>query len=75
VCEGLCYFWAEVVVMVWRVCDSVLKARLFFQQNSFPVNEMAEYEAEGELPRRRLGVKEQQNGDRTGKDKMCLKYS
>ncbi|TNN64713.1 Vacuole membrane protein 1 [Liparis tanakae] len=36
--------------------------------NSFPVNEMAEYEAEGELPRRRLGVKEQQNGDRTDLD-------
>ncbi|XP_034406159.1 vacuole membrane protein 1-like isoform X2 [Cyclopterus lumpus] len=29
---------------------------------------MAEYEAEGELPRRRLGIKEQQNGERTDSD-------
>lgn len=47
--------------------DAVLKARLFSQQDSLMVNEMAECGAEGELPQRRLGVKEQQNGELTGK--------
>lgn len=31
------------------------------------MNEMAEYEAEDELPQRRLSVKEEQNGELTGK--------
>lgn len=48
---------------------AVLKASLFSQQDSFLVNEMAECGAEGELPQRRLGVKEQQNGELTGKNK------
>lgn len=47
----------------------MLKAGLFSQQDFFPVNEMAECGAEGELPQRRLGVKEQQNGELTGKNK------
>ncbi|XP_042074779.1 vacuole membrane protein 1 isoform X4 [Haplochromis burtoni] len=43
--------------------DAALKARLLSQQDAFQMNEMAKCGAEGELLQRRLGVKEQQNGE------------
>ncbi|TMS14312.1 Vacuole membrane protein 1 [Larimichthys crocea] len=46
----------------------MLKACLFSQQDSLLVNKMAECGAEGELPQRRLGVKDQQNGELTDSD-------
>lgn len=53
-------------------CDAVLKAHLLSQQDSLLVNDMAESGAEGELLQRRLGVKEEQNGELTGKNKIHL---
>lgn len=58
----------------YGACDAVLKARVLSQQDSSLVNEMAESGAEGDLPQRRLGVKEQQNGELTGKNKIHLIY-
>lgn len=49
--------------------NAVLEAHLFSLQDSLQVNEMAEYGAEGEVTQRRLGVKEQQNGELTGKNR------
>uniref|UniRef100_A0AAX7SLS3 Vacuole membrane protein 1 n=1 Tax=Astatotilapia calliptera TaxID=8154 RepID=A0AAX7SLS3_ASTCA len=43
--------------------DAALNARLLSQQDAFQMNEMAKCGAEGELLQRRLGVKEQQNGE------------
>uniref|UniRef100_A0AAQ5YJX4 Vacuole membrane protein 1 n=1 Tax=Amphiprion ocellaris TaxID=80972 RepID=A0AAQ5YJX4_AMPOC len=45
------------------MCDAVLKACLFSQQGSLQGNDMAECGAAGELPQRRVGAKEQQNGE------------
>lgn len=47
--------------------DAALKARLLSRQDAFQMNEMAKCGAEGELLQRRLGVKEQQNGELGGK--------
>lgn len=47
------------------MCDAVLKACLSSWQDSFQINNMAKCGAEGELPQRRLGIKEQQNGELT----------
>lgn len=47
--------------------DAALNARLLSQQDAFQMNEMAKCGAEGELLQRRLGVKEQQNGELGGK--------
>lgn len=47
--------------------DAALNARLLSQQDASQMNEMAKCGAEGELLQRRLGVKEQQNGELGGK--------
>lgn len=52
--------------------DAALKRRLLSQQDVFQMNEMAKRGAEGELVQRRLGVKEQQNGELGGKVWKCL---
>ncbi len=71
----LCLFWTSVsdlVSGVWyAVHDAVLTAHFFFSAGLSGV-EMAESGTEGELPQRRLGVKEQQNGELTGKNKSHL---
>ena len=63
--RGRVSFSTECVMLCWR-------AFLLSEQDSLLVNKMAESGAEGELPPRRLVVKEQKNGEATGKNKVHL---
>ncbi len=73
---SLYLFWTSVSDLrssVWYGEHvAVLKACLSSQQD-FLVNKMAELGAEAELPQRRFSVKEQQNGELTGKNKTSTK--
>ena len=67
---SLYFIWARVSV---RFGECFILSLL-----SAGLKEMAEYEAAGERPQRRLSVKEEQNGELTGKNKKhrlnpCLK--
>uniref|UniRef100_A0A669C1V9 Vacuole membrane protein 1 n=1 Tax=Oreochromis niloticus TaxID=8128 RepID=A0A669C1V9_ORENI len=62
----LCLFWTSSAFRSGEqisVRDAALKACLLSRQDAFQMNEMAKCGAEGELLQRRLGVKEQQNGE------------
>ena len=55
--------------LVYGVHDTMLVSHLFSQQVSFLVSQMAECGVKGEVTQRCLGVKEQQNGEMTGKNR------
>ena len=68
---SLYLFWSSIS-LASSACDAVLKACLLSQQDSPQMKKMTACEAKSELPQRRLGVKEQKNGELTGNNNVQL---